>query len=281
MHLQLLYHNEKRPSTSIRFLRKWEKITMTLAFDLPEFKPSWVQQFDPRWKLAGLLTAALAMALLQTCGPALAALAGALLWVVMARLPWQWYFQRLAVALTMFLLFLVWLPFVIGPNDQTLDLGILTLSLTGLLRLLVLSAKLAGMLSLMLVLIATAPLQDTFKAAHALRIPSLLIHLVVLTYRYVFLLAEEFARLRVALRVRGFRNRADLHSYRTVGQVAGTLLVRSQERSERVAQAMRCRGFDGQFRSLHEFRTHWRDVLAFVLLVGYAGILLVWDWFVR
>src|SRR5437868_4244073 len=83
---------------------------------------------------------------------------------------------------------------------------------------------------------------------------------LVLTYRYTFLLAEELGRLRIALRVRGYRNRANLHSYRTIGHVAGTLLVRSHERAERVGQAMRCRGFDGRFRSLTAFRTRWPDV---------------------
>jgi cobalt/nickel transport system permease protein len=112
-------------------------------------------------------------------------------------------------------------------------------------------------------------------------VPGLLIQLTLLTHRYVFLLMEEFGRLRTALRVRGFRNRADLHSYRTIGQVAGTLLVRSHERSERVAQAMLCRGFDGEFRSLHNFRTTWVDVLAFVGFFGVATGLLAWDWVAR
>jgi cobalt/nickel transport system permease protein len=254
---------------------------MTLAFDVPECQPSFVQRLDPRWKLAGLLLASLACALLQTGGPASASLAGALLLVMLARLSWRWYLRRLAAALAMFVLFLIWLPFVPETGDRMLDLGFLTLSLTGLVRFLVLTAKLCSMLSFFLVLLVTAPLQDTFKAAHALWIPSVLIHLVMLTYRYVFLLMEEFVRLRIALRVRGYRNRANLHSYRTIGQATGTLLVRSHERSERVAQAMRCRGFDGQFRSLHDFRTRWRDVVAFSVFVGFAGGLLVWDWFGR
>ncbi len=81
--------------------------------------------------------------------------------------------------------------------------------------------------------------------------------------------------------MRGFRNRSNLHSYRTIGQVAGTLLVRSHERSERVGHAMRCRGFDGEFHSLHDFHTLWPDVLVFGLIVGYVVGLVVWDWFVR
>src|SRR5260370_2274755 len=52
---------------------------MTLAFDLPDCKASFLQRMDPRWKLAALLLAALSFALLRTWGPALAALAGTLL----------------------------------------------------------------------------------------------------------------------------------------------------------------------------------------------------------
>ena len=103
----------------------------------------------------------------------------------------------------------------------------------------------------------------------------------MLTYRYVFLIVEELSRIRTALRVRGFRAKTDAHTYRTIGQVAGTLLVRSHERAERVEQAMRSRGFDGEFRSLHEFRTQPADVLAFSLIVGYAALVLAWDLWTR
>jgi cobalt/nickel transport system permease protein len=137
--------------------------------------------------------------------------------------------------------------------------------------------KAVAVLTLVLVAWATAPWEVTLKALHALRVPGLLVQLLALTYRYLFLLGEEVVRLRTALRVRGYRNRANLHSYRTVGHVAGTLLVRSHERAERVGQAMRCRGFDGRFRALVDFRTRARDVLAFALIVGTAAGLLAWD----
>jgi cobalt/nickel transport system permease protein len=101
-----------------------------------------------------------------------------------------------------------------------------------------------------------------------------------LTYRYVFVLAEELRRLRIALRVRGYRNRPTRHSYRTMGHVAGTLLVRGYERAERVGQAMRCRGFDGRFRSLTAFHTTPADVLFFAVVLGGAGALVGWDWLV-
>jgi cobalt/nickel transport system permease protein len=178
-------------------------------------------------------------------------------------------------------LLLAWLPFVDPDPGPRWDLGWITLSPAGLILAALIFVKALTVVSLMLALLATAPLQDTFKAAHALRVPGALVHLVLLTHRFVFLVAEEFGRLRTALRVRGFRNRGNWHSYRTVGQVAGTLLVRSHDRAERVGQAMRCRGFDGCFRSLHEFSTRLVDILAFGLIVGCAAALLAWDFLRR
>jgi cobalt/nickel transport system permease protein len=236
---------------------------MTLALDLPECPPSFIKRMDARWKLVSLLLWAVACVTLNQCGPALMALAAAILLVGLARLPLGWYMRRLTTAMMLFMLFLVWLPFL---HDD------------GVVRLIVLSAKLASMLSLLLVLLATTPIHATFKAARALWLPRLLVLLLLLTYRYVFLLMDEFARLRIALRVRGFRNRANLHSYHTIGQVAGSLLVRSHERSERVAQAMRARGFDGEFRSLESFTTRPVDVAVFSAIAIWASALVAWNW---
>ena len=105
---------------------------MTLALDLPDCPPSFLQGFDPRWKLASLLTAALAFALLRHCGPAVAALAGSLLLVALARTPWSWYVRRIATATVMYVLFLVWLPFVARKRAmRRRPLGMLTISQTG------------------------------------------------------------------------------------------------------------------------------------------------------
>jgi cobalt/nickel transport system permease protein len=127
------------------------------------------------------------------------------------------------------------------------------------------------------VVLATAPLPETLKAAQALRIPSLLVQVAALTYRYIFVLGAELRRLRIALRVRGYRNRLTPHSYRTAGHVAGTLLVRGYEQAERVGQASRCRGFTGQYRTLTDFHTRPADVAAFALIVGGAAALLIGD----
>src|SRR5581483_1767685 len=148
---------------------------------------------------------------------------------------------------------------LVRDSGPTWTLGPLTFSWYGLRAALLLCLKAVAIVTLTLVLLATAPLAATLKAAHTLRVPGPLIQVAMLTYRYIFVLFAELSRLRIALRVRGYRNRATRHSYRTVGHVTGILLVRGVERAERVSQAMRCRGFDGLFRSLTVFHTSAAD----------------------
>jgi cobalt/nickel transport system permease protein len=130
---------------------------------------------------------------------------------------------------------------------------------------------------LALVLLGTAPVHHTLAAAHKLRVPGLLVLLVGLAYRYAFLLAAELRQVRVALRTRGFRLRPNRHGYRTAGYVVGAVLVRGSDRADRVAEAMRCRGFDGRFHTATTFRTTAADIISFAAVVAAVAALLLWD----
>jgi cobalt/nickel transport system permease protein len=237
---------------------------------------------DPRWKLASFLLAIFCVALLRMPGNAALALAGSGLLVLLARLPIAWYATRLLEIGLLLLFFVVLLPFTMHDAAASLwSFGPFSVSWSGLELAGLLLFKGLAILSLSLVLLSTTPLNDLLKAAHALHMPGLLVQVTLLAYRYVFLLGAELQRLRIALRVRGFRNRVNRHSYQTMGRVAGSLLVRGHERAERVALAMRCRGFDGQFRSLSTFSTTAGDIFFFTLLCGAALVLLVRDLLVR
>jgi cobalt/nickel transport system permease protein len=228
-----------------------------VRFDVPPVIDSPLARLDGRWRLAVLLMIVLSAAVARSLAAGAACLAAAL-----ARMDWRWYGRRLAVIGLLIALFALPLPFL-AEDGWRFAAVLLTKALT--------------LFTLTAVLLVTAPLDATLKAAHALWLPGLLIHLSLLTYRYVFVIGDELARLRVALRVRGFRNRADAHSYRAVAAASGTLLVRGYERAERVAAAMRCRGFDGRFRSLAASRTRAGDVVALGLALGFAAGVFVLD----
>src|SRR5438128_307477 len=225
---------------------------MTLAFDPPPVGDSVLARLDPRWRLAALAVAAAAAALPRTVPAAAGAFAGAMALAVVARLPAGWVLRRYA-ALAVFLgPFIVLLPILQGGEG-------------GRLAVLV-SLKGFAVVTVALVLLGTAPLPTTLHAAQRLRVPGVLVQVALLSYRYVFVLTDELGRLRRALRARGFRARPDRRTYRTAGHMVGTLLVRGSERAEGVTRAMRCRAFDGRYRSLTEFHTRARDVAFFTVV---------------
>jgi cobalt/nickel transport system permease protein len=250
---------------------------MTLAFSLPPRTDAPLAHVDPRWRLAGLLVLAGVAAALMSLPAAAGGLAIALILAALARLPPRWCLDRLGAAALFLLLFTLPLPFLLDGPGPVWQWGFVRITWTGTRAALLIAAKAITLLTLMLALLSSAPLDVHLKAARSLRVPGVLVHLTLLTYRYIFVLADELRRLRVALRVRGFRNRPTRHGYRTVGSLAGVLLVRGLERAERVGQAMRCRGFDGQFRTLTDFRTRPVDIVVFLHCTAVAAGLLVLD----
>jgi len=248
---------------------------MTLPLARRDVPDSPLARWDARWKLAALVLAAFGVAALNGLAPSLAALVVGLAILVLARLPAKWVRGRLGLFALAALPFLVILPYTLdGPGW---DLGPIRISERGLAAGLTVFARCVAIGCLSLVLIGTAPLHQTLAAAHRLRVPSVLVLVAGLASRYTFLLVEEYKRVRVALRTRGFRMTATRHGYRTMGHVTGAILVRGAERAERVSEAMRCRGFDGTFHTTAAFRASTADAIGFVALTTIVLALILWD----
>lgn len=103
----------------------------------------------------------------------------------------------------------------------------------------------AAMMLVSVLTIVCAP-DALADAMRRLRFPPALSGVLVLTYRYLFLLADEWSRLVQArsCRTAGVLTVPRLEFY---SQQLGVLFLRSYERSARVQGAMTVRGFTGQF----------------------------------
>lgn len=240
---------------------------MEVRFRLPPLVDSPLARLDARWRLVGVVLACVAVCLMRTPLWAGVALVLALALAGLAAMPWGWLLARLAVLGGMLALFALPLPFL-SSLPWAEGLAQAGLILERGLALGVLAA----------VLLVTAPVDQALRAAAALGLPGLLVRIALLSWRYLFLLADELGRLRIALRVRGFRNQASAHAWNTVAAATGTLLVRGAERAERVAAAMRCRAFDGELRGLDVYKTGWGEVLFVLAVVGIGAGLVGLDW---
>jgi cobalt/nickel transport system permease protein len=252
----------------------------TNAFDRYLDRESAVHQLDPRVKVLIALGFIISVALLPdgawvAYGVAFLLVMGLSL---AARLSPLTVFKRSLVGLP-FLLAAVTVLFTIpgqvlwqGPFGVTLTDG-------GLIRFTSIIARSLVSLQAAVWLTATTRFPDLLHALRHLKVPAILVSIIAFMYRYLFVLADEVQRL---LRGRAARSgrRPGLKSGGSIGwrasvtgHMAGQLLVRSLDRSERVYNAMLARGYRGEMLTMSPHMMHPVDWLA--LVTGFVALLLL------
>jgi cobalt/nickel transport system permease protein len=221
--------------------------------------PSLLHRLDPRVKIP----AALALSMVTAVADRWVVLAAALILSVGLTLGARLPFSRVAARLLAVNLFLaaIWLflPFS-TPGRPLAALGPFTATWEGAGLALAVTLKSNAIVLGVLALLATSPVFSLVHGLRHLRVPDKLVHLFFFTFRYFQVIHEEYLRLRLAMRVRCFVPKTDRRTYRALAWLVGMLLVRSYDRSIRVHQAMRCRGYDGRLWILHHFELENRDL---------------------
>ncbi|MCC6126250.1 MAG: cobalt ECF transporter T component CbiQ [Pirellulales bacterium] len=168
-------------------------------------------------------------------------------------------FKRLLPLNVVFLCLFLILPFT-APGRQAAMLYSLSLSREGFLLAAAIALKGNAIALMMIALFGSMETTTLGHALSHLGVPRKLALLLLFTARYVAVLEREYSRLRAAMRVRAFRPGMNRHTYRAFGFLAGMLLVRSLDRSERILAAMKCRGFAGRFYLLDHFAFTKKDL---------------------
>ena len=234
-----------------------------------------IRALDPRGRIAAAALFAVVVVALDDL-PALAAAVGlAAVPMGLARLPPGPTLRKM-LGMDGFIVFmLLMLPFTV-PGTPLFSLGPLTASQEGLRQAVVIALKANAIILALLALVGTMEATVLGHALHRLKLPESLVYLMMFTVRYIEVMQQEYARLRTAMRARCFTLGTNRHTYRSIGYLLGMLLVRSLERSERILEAMKCRGFHGHFHLLDDFRFTRRDVwFAAACLAGTGGLILL------
>ena len=230
---------------------------------------SLLHAWDSRFKVVALGLLAFVVASLDRVGPAIAAVGVTLGLLALARLPGRLVLGRLAAAQVILLPCLLILPFSFG--GELVSWGPVSLSREGLTWAALFYCRALAILTLGIAVVYTTPMVVLLRALQSLRIPRVLVEIALLTYRYLFTLAAEGTRMRWALAARGFGARRSWSTYRPLANGVGMALVRSVERTERIQQAMICRGFQGRLQTLQRFSaapSDWGNVLVCAVLAA-------------
>lgn len=124
-------------------------------------------------------------------------------------------------------------------------------------------------------LTATTRVVDLLKGLEQLRVPRVLIMIISFMYRYIFVLTDDMMRMKQARDSRNFGGR-HMWQIKTLGNMIGTLFVRSYERGERVYSAMLARGYDGHTRTLKKLSFRSADFVFGIVLGSVLVLSGIW-----
>ncbi|PID42391.1 MAG: cobalt ECF transporter T component CbiQ [Gammaproteobacteria bacterium] len=219
---------------------------------------SMVDSFDPRVRIVWCAIYACIVVLSNSFVVVLTGFFCSIALVFLAKLNLKRTIRRL-LAMDMFMIFLiVLLPFT-TPGQAIFHIGGLVASKEGLLHALLIAVKANTVVLALLAMVGTMSTTAFGYALAKLRVPDKLVHLLLFTVRYLDVIGQEYKRMRQAMLARAFVLRPDKHTWRSIGYLVGMLLIYALERSERIMDAMKCRGYQGRFYLLDEVALSTRD----------------------
>lgn len=240
------------------------------ALDVYSPRESTVHRLDPRVKLVLTVGFIISAALVPEGGwagyGALAALAVFVVWV--SRLGVGFVQRRTTVVLP-FALAAVAVVFS-TPGQSVLAVPVLGRELnvtsSGLTRFASILLKSWLSVQMAVVLTASTRFPDLLRAMRDVGLPKVMVSVAGFAYRYIFVIGDEVLRMMRARAARsgaleGRSGGSVFWRAQVTGGMAGSLFLRSIERSERVYDAMVARGYDGEVRALRPPALQSRDVL--------------------
>jgi cobalt/nickel transport system permease protein len=232
-----------------------------------------IHRIDPRLRVAGAVSMAIVVAVSYQFLTLAAALVLSLLLVLIAQLDLRIVLRRLLAPALFLLLLWAILPWSF-EGDTVATFGPVTLTRPGIVLCSQISLKTVALMAAFMALVATMTVDTLGHSLNRLKLPDNLVYMVLITFRYLFVIEQEYQRLVRAMKIRNFHPKTNLHSYRSVAFLIGMLFVRASDRAHRVHGAMICRGFNGKFVSLREYPPHPGNGL-FCLFIGFTLMLLI------
>ncbi|MDC3237121.1 cobalt ECF transporter T component CbiQ [bacterium] len=232
-----------------------------------------IHNLDPKTRIMAVLFLSFAAALCDNFFIAVLYFIISIVLIIMAKLNVRDVIDRIKPVF--WFLLMIWILLPVTFDGQIIyQFSWLKISGTGIILCCKISIKSITILLFFTTLIATMNIASLGNGLHKLYVPDKLIFLLLMSYRYIAVIEDEYKRLLRAAKFRGFRPKTNLHSYKTFAYLAGMLFVRASLRAQRVHQAMLCRAFNQKFYSLDIYQAN-RFNLIFLICVLITGLSLL------
>ncbi|HWI54996.1 MAG TPA: cobalt ECF transporter T component CbiQ [Desulfobacteria bacterium] len=172
--------------------------------------------------------------------------------VFVIRTPFKLILARLVPPLVLGSVFLIFMLFTEGHNPlftlNVLDISVSAYS-EGLLLGLTILARITASMAIILFLSVTTPIYELGRALVWFRIPEVIVEILLLTYRYIFVLWDEGMRIREAQSLRlGYSASSPggwKRSLRSTFTLMAMVVIRAYDRADHTFSAMHLRGYNG------------------------------------
>lgn len=240
-------------------------------------RPGFLQRRDPRAKLLCFVVLIVSTSISHEW-PALLAVAlvaTAAAWA--SRLEMGLFLKRVWFGIPLFsgVVIIPSIFFVGHTSLLEIPLGFATLHVyqQGLISAGIFVLRVGASVTLAILLILTTPWADILKSLRFLRVPTIFIVILSMTYRYIFLFLHTLNGMFLARKSRVVAHTSGREERWWIVSSMGVLMSRSFRMSDDVYRAMLARGFNHQFRTLTDYRFRLAD--AAMMAVSIAGAVVV------
>lgn len=185
--------------------------------------------------------------------------------ILLSRLTLPILLQRVAVEMIFISVVLVGTLFRDG-GEVLWQWGWLRITTVGLIVLGSVTLKALLCLMMMNLLVLTTSIGALLHAFAALGTPPLLVAIMASMYRYIGVLAEEFETMKRAAASRNLMG-SNRWQRLVIGNMMGSLFVRTYERGDRIHHAMLSRGYNGLPPVAEAYKSGWLDFFAITFTV--------------
>jgi cobalt/nickel transport system permease protein len=237
--------------------------------------PGLLQGLDPRVKVVTLVLFIILVGLAQSIFTLIVIFMFVFVCVLVSRVPRVLFLKRLFIFIPVFTAVIAIPALFITPGVPLVSIaGKIIVTEQGVRTAGFLIMRVIDSLSLSLLLVLTTPWTKLLVALRQLRLPSLIVAVLGMTYRYIFLLLHTTNAMFMARRSRTIGSLSGNENRRWLGRALVTTLMKSQYLSEEVYLAMLSRGYQGEVYALSDLRMRRRDFVWMAFALTFSFVIL-------
>lgn len=233
-----------------------------------------LRDIDPRIRIITTLSFAITLVAVKSFSALFFGLSLSIIFLILSSLPIKATLLKMITMDSFVVFMLATLPFTIA-GDQAFSVFDYSASWQGLERAFRIALRANAIVLMMLSLLSSLEPITFGHALYRLKLPSSLVQLLLFTIRYIEVIHQEYLRLRLSMKARCFKPKNSRHTYISFGYLVGMMLIRAMDRSERILDAMKCRGFSGRLLILDQLESSKKDY-AFLIFFIILLIILFW-----